>query len=82
MGDPVLAETMRRFWKKPPVEKIVATDFLATSLNRATLGTDLCKRIVDLECGHKAVTRSAIILSYRRLRSLASQIAPPASHTA
>jgi len=59
MGDPVLAETMRRFWKKPPVEKIVATDFLATSLNRATLGTDLCKRIVDLECGHKAVTRSA-----------------------
>jgi hypothetical protein len=59
MGDPELAAFQRRFWKKPPIEKIVATDFLATSLNRDTLGPDLCKRIVDLECGHKAVTRNA-----------------------
>jgi hypothetical protein len=58
MGDPELAETMKRYWKKPPVEKIVATDFLATALNRGTLGNDLCKRIVDLACGHKAVTRN------------------------
>lgn len=59
MGDPELAATMKRFWKKPPIENIVGTDWLATSLNRSQLGPDLCKRIVDLACGHKAVTRNA-----------------------
>lgn len=59
MGDPELAAKMKSYWKKPPVEKIVATDFLATALNRAKLGPDHCKRIVDLACGHKAVTRNA-----------------------
>jgi hypothetical protein len=59
MGDPQLAERMRQFKVKAPVEKIIATDLLATALNRDTLGDDLCKRIVDLACGHKAVTRNA-----------------------
>jgi len=59
MGDPELAATMRRYWKKPPIEKITATDFLATAINRETLGVDMCKRIVDLACGHKVVTRNA-----------------------
>ncbi len=59
MGDPELAAFQKRFWKKPPVEKIVQTDWLATALNRAKLGPDHCKRVVDLACGHKAVTRNA-----------------------
>jgi len=59
MGDPELAARMKVYWKKPPVERIVRTDFLATAVNREKLGTDLCKRIVDLACGHQAVTRNA-----------------------
>lgn len=59
MGDPKLAETMKRYWKKPPVERIVQTDWVATSLNRSQLGADLRKRIVDLACGHKEVTINA-----------------------
>jgi hypothetical protein len=59
MGDPELAKIMKRVWKNPPVERIVRTDWLATSINRDKLGEDMCKRIVDLACGHKAVTRNA-----------------------
>lgn len=55
-GDPVLAATMRRFKVKAPVERIVRTDDLATALNRDKLGSNMMKRVVDLECGHKAVT--------------------------
>ena len=58
MGDPELAKFQKRIWKKPPVEKIVATDWLATALNRAKLGPDYAKRIVDLACGHKVITRN------------------------
>jgi len=59
MGDLELAEKMKIYWKKPPVERIVRTDWLATSINREKLGADMCKRIVDLACGHQAVTRNA-----------------------
>lgn len=61
MGDPVLAAVMRsmRINAKAPVEKIVGTDWLASAINRPKLGPDMCKRIVDLACGHKAVTRNA-----------------------
>lgn len=59
MGDPELAERMKLYWKKPPVERIIRTDFLATAINREKLGEDLCKRIVELDCGHRAVTRNA-----------------------
>ncbi len=37
-----------------PVEIITGTDMLATALNRERLGKT--KRIVDLACGHQAVT--------------------------
>jgi len=59
MGDPELAALMRRMKVKAPIEKILRTDWLATALNRKKLGEDMCKRIVDLACGHKAVTRNA-----------------------
>lgn len=61
MGDPVLAAAMRAMSinAKAPVEKIIRTDWLATAVNRGKLGPDHCKRIVDLACGHKAVTRNA-----------------------
>lgn len=59
MGDPELAATMRRLKVKAPVERIVRTDFIATAHNREKLGSDMCRRIVDLECGHKEVTRNA-----------------------
>ena len=57
-GDPVLAKTMRDAGVKAPVERILRTDFLATAFNRDTLGSNMMKRIVDLECGHKAITRN------------------------
>ncbi len=59
MGDPELAAMMKRVWKKPPVERIVQTDWLATAVNREKLGPDMCKRIVELACGHRVVTRNA-----------------------
>lgn len=59
MGDPELAAMMRRVWKRPPVERIVRTEHLATALNRDKLGKNLANRIVLLECGHMQVTRNA-----------------------
>jgi hypothetical protein len=53
-GDPVLATVMKG--AKAPVELIVRTDWLATAVNRERLGEDMRRRIVDLACGHKAVT--------------------------
>ncbi len=57
-GDPELAATMRRLKVRAPVEKIVDTDYLATALNRESIGPDLCKRVVILDCGHRIVTRN------------------------
>ena len=54
--DEELAATMRKFKVKAPVEQIVRTDILATAINRQKLGSDIRKRIVDLECGHKEIT--------------------------
>jgi hypothetical protein len=59
VGDPKLAKIMRDMKVPAPVERIVRTDLFATAFNREKLGSDMCKRIVDLECGHQAVTRNA-----------------------
>lgn len=55
MGDPVLADQMRRLKVKAPVERILMTDWLATAINKENLGL---KRVVKLECGHDEVTRN------------------------
>jgi|SRR6185295_15198583 len=59
-GDPELARIMADLWTrgvlKAPFEDIVGTDFVATGFNRAKLGSNILNRIVDLACGHKAVT--------------------------
>ncbi len=56
-GDPELAKIMRRLKIKPPIERIVTTDWMATALNRDKLG--LKKRIVILECSHYTATTNA-----------------------
>lgn len=53
-GDTELAMTMRRMKVAVPVEVIVETDWLATAVNRETLGKD--ERVVILACGHYVVT--------------------------
>ena len=55
-GDPELAALMRRLRIKAPVERIVATDILATACNLDKL--DLPERLVTLACGHQTVTRN------------------------
>ena len=57
-GDPVLAKYMRDAGVKAPVERIIGTDFLITAFNRGRLGHDMIKRVVDLECGHKTITKN------------------------
>ena len=57
-GDPVLAKFMRDAGVKAPVERIISEDFLMTAFNRDRLGTDMRKRVVDLECGHKTFTKN------------------------
>lgn len=60
-ADPALAEIMRkiaRVTKHKTMEKIVATDWLLTAHNRGRLNLYHGVRIVDLECGHKAVTKA------------------------
>lgn len=52
--DPELAAFMRKHCKKAPVEKIVGTDILSTSFNRDKLRA--AQRVVNLACGHQAVT--------------------------
>lgn len=54
-GDPVLAEFLERHGVKPGPSRIIGTDWIATALNRERLGQ---RRIVDLSCRHKAVTRN------------------------
>lgn len=56
MGDPVIAKMYKG--RPAPVEKIVGTDYLATALNRDKIGRDVRKRVVDLACGHKTVTKN------------------------
>lgn len=58
MGDPYLAALNKKYGIKSRREKIVRTDHLATVLNREQLGSDMMRRIVDLSCGHKAVTKN------------------------
>lgn len=58
-GDPELAAYMARLKPKPPVEKIVRTEWLDTAVNREKLGPSMMRRIVKLECGHQAVTKNA-----------------------
>ena len=54
-GDPVLAGVFDRLGCRPEPSRIVGTDWMATALNRERLGQ---RRIVDLSCRHKAVTRN------------------------
>lgn len=59
MGDPVLAETMRQAGVKAPVERIVSVDqFMTLFLHADRSDTDLLERVVNLECGHQAVTKN------------------------
>jgi hypothetical protein len=39
-------------------EKITSTAVLETAYNRKKLGPDMCRRIVNLACGHMAITRN------------------------
>ena len=41
-----------------PPERIVRTDIIATGFNRERLGKDMTRRIVELACGHLAITRN------------------------
>lgn len=40
-------------------ERIVETDHIATAFNREKLGASMSRRIVRLDCGHRAITRNA-----------------------
>lgn len=55
-GDPYLAEMFAEHGVQPEPSRITGTDMLATAINREQLGKNKRNRIVDLECGHKAVT--------------------------
>lgn len=57
-GDPKLAAFFAEHGFKPVKSQIVATDILATSFNQAGLKIEKGERIVDLSCGHKAVTNN------------------------
>ena len=57
-GDPALAKTMQDLGVKAPVERIIRTDHLATAFNLKKLGSSMLNRIVDLECGHKTITKN------------------------
>lgn len=57
--DPVLAELAARHGVKPERSRITSTDWLLTAVNRERLGASMLRRIVDLSCGHKAVTQNA-----------------------
>lgn len=41
---------------RTPPERIVRTEIIATSFNREHLGKDMTRRIVELACGHLAIT--------------------------
>lgn len=56
--DPELAKRMRELKVPAPVEKIIRTDILATAFNQSKLGKNPLNRVVDLECGHKTVTKN------------------------
>lgn len=58
-GDSELARTMREIGVKAPMERIIRTDIMLTIHNEERLGKDWpLKRVVDLECGHRAVTKN------------------------
>lgn len=56
MSDPTLAAMMRRLNPPAPLMRIVETDLLLTIINHLSLAA---KRVVLLECGHRAVTSNA-----------------------
>ena len=59
MADPTLAELMQKAGVKAPFEDIVNTDtFKTLFLHTDKNGLDLLKRVVNLECGHQAITKN------------------------
>ncbi len=52
-GDEILAASNKRFGLKAPLERIVATDWVTTALNRDKIGE--FQVVVDLACGHSQV---------------------------
>jgi hypothetical protein len=40
-------------------ERIVETDYIATAFNRERLGPNMIRRIVKLECSHRAITSNS-----------------------
>ena len=55
-GDPVLAKTMRDAGVKAPVERILRVDWLATAMACHLPSPNMLERVVELECGHLALT--------------------------
>jgi len=55
-GDPELAKMMKKLEVKAPVERIIRTDSFAMIFSYDKLKPG--EFIVELECGHKAVTRN------------------------
>lgn len=58
MGDPELAAILKRAWPKPPVERIVHIDWLATATSIGAGRIKAGQHVARLECGHDAVTRA------------------------
>ncbi len=56
-GDAHLAAVMRKLKIKAPTERVVRADWLATALNTDKIG--IMKKVVELECGHRAIVRLA-----------------------
>ncbi len=57
-GDPELAKFMREHDIKAPVERIIRIDWVLVICNRKRLKPG--ERIVELECGHRAVTKNRV----------------------
>lgn len=55
-GDPELAKMMRAMKVPAPVERIVRTDIWSSILSKEVF--PFPKRVVELECGHKAITKN------------------------
>lgn len=51
-------------------EKITSTAVLETAYNRQKLGPDTCRRIVNLACGHMAITRNQRIARCTRCEEM------------
>ncbi|MBX3482504.1 hypothetical protein [Phenylobacterium sp.] len=61
----------RKYGFKPDRSEILATDWLATACHRERLRPP--ERIVDLSCGHKAVTRAARAMQCPRCTEMIRQ---------